>query len=1023
MATGRHIQKKGQSNTTQTPATGMLKPRPFAEPAQTESATTPELQTQVESGQVGGDRLSRLDVSAPPPIQPKLTIGAPDDKFEQEADTIARKVVKQISAPTPPDAKGDGGSSVQRQMFSTPSIMRLTVQRREAIEGGEASSDLESSISQAKSGGSPLDNAIRPKMESAFGTDFSSVRVHTDANSDTLNRSISARAFTTGQHIFFKKGEYNPSHSGGQELIAHELTHVVQQNSSKVQPKLESTRIQRTPTVQNAPAVDPGKINQAAEYLREAMEGWGTDEDLIMRTLDNKTAAELAAIEEKYLEMYGRTLEYDLRDELSGKDLNQAMGYLSKAREENKAKVTGVEKKNDTQETKDLVNSQEMLQAADALYKAMEGWGTDEKTIMNTLRGKTLQQIDAIKRVYLDHYGRSLEHDLKDELSGKDLKEALAYLRADAAESAAKGLENSLSWLNDDEEKIEEILMSLPNKEIDALQTNHPETIKKVLSSLGGFDKKVVQALLAKNKPLAIAYRLQGAMKGAGTDEEAVQKYLKEHQTELPKIKAAYKNITNRDLETDIDSEFSDNWLTGAEKTLTKSLLETDPYTQAAARIYNAAYGSGTNEAAIYNEFKGKSKEECDKIKEAYDKNHGGEGAFQRMIHDEFSDLGWGKELTKVQQYSTDGKLDPVFALKDAMSGTGTNEEQIKEILGDKTKQEIEAIKARYKKEIGLDLETELKSELGGRDWHEVKLMLGGKPETMQEKWLVIKARYDFEIGGGSWAFSRWVMSSAQDLGFTTSKLQLEKQYARLQQIYDEKTGLKDGYTEQDFERVYNYTETDVKNYEEAKNAVTDAIVTGVNITAAIIATCLTAGTATPWLVAAVTAAGGAIGIAIKYGIQGDAYGVEDFGIDVVVVAVTAALAGLAESSSLADKLDEIGKVFGEKMAGQVLKEFTFGAIKGAANDSLIKVFETVLKSDKLRDSFLDALMEIGDEGLIAAYKAILKAGVGGLAGLKKGDKNFFEDWTQRLITGAAESSNAGYDYASSNTNYYGQPA
>jgi hypothetical protein len=1013
----------------------MFKPRPFAQPAQTESATTPELQTQVESGEVGGDRLSRLDVSAPLPIQPKLTIGAPDDKFEQEADTIARKVVKQISAPTPPDANGNGGS-VQRQMFSTPSIMRLTVQRREAMEGGEASSDLESSISQAKSGGSPLDNAIRPKMESAFGTDFSSVRVHTDANSDTLNRSISARAFTTGQHIFFKKGEYNPSHSGGQELIAHELTHVVQQNSSKVQPKLENTRIQRTATAQNAPAVDPGKIKQAAEYLRKAMKGWGTDEDLIMRTLNNKTAEELAAIEENYLEMYGRTLEYDLRDELSGKDLNQAMEYLSKAREKNKAKVTSVEEENDTQETKDLVKSQEILQAADALYKAMEGWGTDEKTIMNTLRGKNLQQIAAIKRVYLDHYGRKLEHDLKDELSEKDFQEAKAYLECKVVASAAKGLDNALSW-KDDPEKIEEILMSLSDAEIDELKTNHPETIRELRSSLKGFsifrissivrevdfDKDVVDALLEKNKPKAIAYRLHGAMEGYGTDEKAVQKYLQEHQADLGKIKAEYKTITTRDLETDIDSEFSDNWLTGAEKTLTKSLLETDPYTQAAARIYNAAYGPGTNESAIYNEFKGKSEEECEKIREAYNKNHGGKGAFQRMLDDEFSDLGWGKERKKVGEYSTKGKLDPVFALQDAMSGLGTNEEQIKEILADKTKQEIEAIKAEYENDTGKELEKDLESELDGRDWHEVKLMLDGKPETMEEKWLVIKARYDFEIGGGSGNFSRWVMSSAQDLGFTTSKLQLEKQYSRLQQIYDEKAGLKDGYTEQDFDRVYNYTETDVKNYEEAKNAVTDAIVTGVNITAAIIATCLTGGSAGPWLVAAVTGAGGLIGVVIKNAMQGAAYGAEDIGIDVVVALVTAALAGAAESSSLADKLDEIGKVFGEKMAGQVLKEFTFGAVKGAANDALIKALETVLKSDKLRDSFLDALMEIGDEGLIAAYKAILKAGVGGLAGLKNGENDFFGKVSQSLITGSAESGNAGYEYGSSNTNYYGQPA
>ncbi|MCT7968952.1 DUF4157 domain-containing protein [Laspinema sp. D1] len=257
MASGRKIQRN-QPTATSVPQTGLFQPRPFAAPAQPETASpqvqqTPEVQAKLEN-QPTSNRLSRVDFSAPPPIQPKLTIGAPGDKYEQEADTIARKVVQQIHAPASPEAP-----AVQRQIVPTPvaqghsfhsAIMpKLTIQRQDE----EAAPDLESSISRAKSSGSPLDNAIRPKMEGAFGADFSGVRVHTDANSDTLNRSISARAFTTGQHIFFKKGEYNPSSSGGQELLAHELTHVVQQTSNNVQRKeqplitqqAENTTIQR----------------------------------------------------------------------------------------------------------------------------------------------------------------------------------------------------------------------------------------------------------------------------------------------------------------------------------------------------------------------------------------------------------------------------------------------------------------------------------------------------------------------------------------------------------------------------------------------------------------------------------------------------------------------------------------------------------------------------------------------------------------------------------------------------------
>jgi hypothetical protein len=75
-------------------------------------------------------------------------------------------------------------------------------------------------------------------MEPAFGTDFGGVRVHADAESDALSRELSARAFTSGRDVFFRQGAYDPGSSGGQELLAHELTHVVQQRGDEVRRKL-----------------------------------------------------------------------------------------------------------------------------------------------------------------------------------------------------------------------------------------------------------------------------------------------------------------------------------------------------------------------------------------------------------------------------------------------------------------------------------------------------------------------------------------------------------------------------------------------------------------------------------------------------------------------------------------------------------------------------------------------------------------------------------------------------------------
>lgn len=139
MAIRRYLYQKQRSNSTPTPATGMFQPRPFAQTPKLESPTTPDLQTKVE-GQ-NSDRLSRIEISQPSLIQPKLAIGAPDDKYEQEADTIARQVVNQINAPTSPEPNGDA-ETVQRQPFSQSSSATVSAHPQEAVGGKSGASNF-----------------------------------------------------------------------------------------------------------------------------------------------------------------------------------------------------------------------------------------------------------------------------------------------------------------------------------------------------------------------------------------------------------------------------------------------------------------------------------------------------------------------------------------------------------------------------------------------------------------------------------------------------------------------------------------------------------------------------------------------------------------------------------------------------------------------------------------------------------------------------------------------------------------
>ena len=166
------------------------------------------------------DHVSRQNSTG---IQAKMAVGPAGDKYEREADHVAKQVLGQM--------KGAGEQPVQRQGMEEEELQAKPLQREIGMEGGDVSGDLESSINGSRGSGRSIEKNVRSSMEDAFGADFSDVKVHSGAESTALNDSMSARAFTTGNDIFFRQGEYNPGSDAGKEILAHELTHVVQQTS------------------------------------------------------------------------------------------------------------------------------------------------------------------------------------------------------------------------------------------------------------------------------------------------------------------------------------------------------------------------------------------------------------------------------------------------------------------------------------------------------------------------------------------------------------------------------------------------------------------------------------------------------------------------------------------------------------------------------------------------------------------------------------------------------------------------
>jgi hypothetical protein len=217
----------------------------------------------------GGERFfAPVKQTAPSSVQAKLKVNKPGDKFEQEADNTAEKVMRMPAV---------GIKEITPSSNDEKKIQRKETRAAENEEHSEsgnrdtgisATSETESAIRSKTSGGNPLPGDARNYMEPRFGNDFSNVRIHTDSGSAHLNNQLNARAFTYQNHIFFGQNQFQPHSPQGQHLLAHELTHVVQQGASKPL-KTQSTHqtdnavetLQTKPSQTGSPAIQRGILD------------------------------------------------------------------------------------------------------------------------------------------------------------------------------------------------------------------------------------------------------------------------------------------------------------------------------------------------------------------------------------------------------------------------------------------------------------------------------------------------------------------------------------------------------------------------------------------------------------------------------------------------------------------------------------------------------------------------------------------------------------------------------------------
>lgn len=183
---------------------------------------------------------------AGPIVQAKLSISEPDDACEREADRLAALVVDQSADVAPAPAISGQPQAAHRKL--SPDIV--------SEPANEATPEMEQQLSSARGGGNLLPEPVRTELGLRLGADFSRVRVHSGSAAEGMTAGMNARALTVGGDIYFGANQFDPTSSEGRRLLAHELTHVVQQGAAP--------RTDGGPSSASAPAsIQPSFISYA----------------------------------------------------------------------------------------------------------------------------------------------------------------------------------------------------------------------------------------------------------------------------------------------------------------------------------------------------------------------------------------------------------------------------------------------------------------------------------------------------------------------------------------------------------------------------------------------------------------------------------------------------------------------------------------------------------------------------------------------------------------------------------------
>jgi len=505
----------------------------------------------------------------------------------------------------------------------------------------------------------PLDPPVAQQFRPHLGPLIDRVRIHTGSHDNQWVQQQRAVAVTSGADIYFARGAYQPRSMAGHQLIAHELAHVHQQHRPDGPPPGYRSRSGDAFEQEADRFAHTGRLPAAASPVMPSS----------VSVQQQRTAAE---------------------------------------------------------------------QIATILRNAVQGLGTDEEAIFNALTGRTPAEIADIEAAYQAlSGGETLEARLRDELSGDDLSRALSLLRGEtAATETARRLWDAMRGLGTDEAAIYAAVAGRTAAQWAEIQQAYREmTRRSLLDDLHGeltdSEWQHLQTLLpgapggaatAEDRATVIANRLEAAMEGLGTDEDAIYAALTgRSDTELREIERRFRLLTGTELDVRLRDELNDREYARVQQLLHPAANPT----RIAMRLREAVQGPGTDEREILAILTGRSADELRQIRAEYQRLYG------EVLQDRLREELRGGDLIAALRLEQAGLLEPEDEIKLAVQGLGTDEERLFAVLEElnaapNPRVRVQTIIDRYAAKGYGDMLADIRGDLSGRDLRRALELLHG---------------------------------------------------------------------------------------------------------------------------------------------------------------------------------------------------------------------------------------------------------------------------------------------------------